>query len=137
MPQNNPSTFAEFARIMRDMVRNGTIAEIKGDRVRVKTGDLVTDWLPWSNVRAGAVKISSRPSVGEQCTILAENGNLNAGKVYPGVNSDANPIPADCGPNDLVIDIPPGGKLLLRCGGSTLEMTENGIKLNATRIDLN
>ena len=137
MPQNTPATFTEYARIMRDMVRKGTVAAVAGNRVRVQTGELLTNWLPWMCPRAGQVKISSIPSIGEQCLIVSENGDLNAGTVMPALHSTANPLPDDCGQNDLILEVPAGGRLVLRCGSSSVVITENSIKALAGRIDLN
>ena len=121
---------------MRNIVREGTVAAVSKDKVRVQIGKNTTDWLRWSTLRAGAVKISFRPSIGEPCTVVSENGNLNAGKVYPGGYSDANPMPDDCGDNDFIIDVPAGGRLVLRCGNASIILTENHIGIKAPRIDL-
>lgn len=44
-----------LARMIENLIRFGTIAEtqIKPPRVRIKTGDLQTGWLPWIALRAG------------------------------------------------------------------------------------
>lgn len=79
-------------------------------------------------------------------------GNLAAGRVLLGLNSDENPMP-ECGPDDYIIDVPAGGKILLRAGGATLEITDkqiretigdtsitsnsNGVQAKGARIDLN
>lgn len=155
MNQNNvPSSLAELCRLLFDMLRYGTVHEIqaKPPRVRVKADDLLTDWLPWFNFRGGRVKGGSQPSQGEQCMILSPGGNLAAGTVLLSLNSDANP-PAECGPDDVIIQVPEGGKILLQVGEAIFEMTaqqikesvgnssivatSSNVKVDATRIDWN
>lgn len=137
MVQNNSSFSPDTPRLIRDTVHKGTIEQVSDGKVRVRTGDLLTDWLPWQNLRAGNVKISSTPSVGEQCLIISEGGNLNTGIVQPGINSNTNPMPTECGPDDFIVDIPPGGRFLLRCGSSIIEVNQNGITITGPRIDFN
>lgn len=137
MPDNNNFHTLNLHRTSRDMVRKGTIEQINGDKVRVLTGSLLTDWIKWSNPRAGKVKIASRPSIGEQVILFSENGNLNAAVVSGSINSDMFPMPEDCGENDLILDVPPEGRLVLRCGNSSVVMTADHIEITATRIDFN
>lgn len=124
-----PATVAELYRLLLDMLRYGTVAQVQAapPRVRVKAGDLLTDWLPWFNHRAGEVKTAYQPSPGEQCMIFAPGGNLRAGTVFLGLNSDSNP-PPECGPNDYIIQVPVGGKILLKVDESVLEITAEQIK---------
>lgn len=47
---------AEILRLIENLLRTGTVAEIqhgKPPRVRVTSGGLDTDWLPWAERRAG------------------------------------------------------------------------------------
>lgn len=135
----------DLARQMLNLLRVGTVNTVQPQEVRVlltnDNGDdggeqLVTDWLRWFNLRAGSVKTAFIPTPGEQCLVLSPGGNLAAGVVLLGLNSNEQPAP-ECGENDLVIDVPAGGKLLLRCGGSVIEITEGNIKATSGRIDLN
>lgn len=152
--QNMPVSISELVRIVLNLIRDGKVGAVQAEppRVRVIIGELITDWLPWYNTRAGAVKTAYQPSVGEQCTVFSPGGNIAAGRVLLGLNSDENPMP-ECGPNDYIIDVPSGGKILLRAGGATLEITaeqireavagssitsnNDGVQVKGTRIDLN
>lgn len=131
-------------RRLFDLLRVGTVNTVQPEQVRVLLtndngdddgGQLVTDWLRWFNLRAGSVKTAFVPTPGEQCLVLSPGGNLAAGVALLGLNSDQHPAP-ECGPDDLVFEVPAGGKLLLRCGNSTIEMTANNIKFDSGRIDL-
>jgi phage baseplate assembly protein V len=95
----------ELLRRLNNVVRYGTVVEIRYEspaRVRVQTGELLTDWLPWSAVRAGDMTIWSAPTVGEQCIVLSPGGDLAQGTVLPAQYSDANPQSSD-DPNELHI----------------------------------
>ena len=135
---NTPSTLSEIYRLLLDLIKVGTVGQVQLNppRVRVIIGELVTDWRPWFNIRAGGVKTAFVPSVGEQCMVFSPGGNIGAGFVLLGLNSDENP-PPECGANDFVINVPAGGKLLLQCGGSTFQLDEQTIKQVAQRIELN
>ena len=149
-----PSTIADLHRLILNLINTGTVGEVQASppRVRVIIGDLVTDWLPWVNTRAGKVKTAFQPSQGEQCVVFSPGGNMAAGIVLLGLNSDANP-PPECGADDYIIDVPKGGKILLKVGEAKIEITaeqiqevvkgssitanNDGVKVKATRIDLN
>ena len=138
MVNDNTPEPSDIDRLLRNLLRYGVVAQVQASppRVRVAIGELTTDWLRWFNLRAGNVKGAWQPSPGEQALVLSPGGHLEAGSVLLGLNSDAQPAP-EAGPDDLVIDVPEGGKLLLRCGASTLEITADNLKLKSARIDLN
>lgn len=127
----------ELERKVNNLLREGVIAQVNENRVRVRIGQLLTTWLRWFNLRAAAVHVSSKPTIGEQCLVLSAGGNLGGGLVLLGLNSDANPMPQDCGPNDLILEVPTDGRLVLRCGNSSVVMTADHIEITATRIDFN
>jgi phage baseplate assembly protein V len=86
---------SELHRLIENLVRKGTIAEVDLDaaRCRVQSGNLTTTWLQYFVSRAGNVRKWAPPSVGEQCLIFSPGGDLCAGCVLVGLNSDANPAP--------------------------------------------
>ena len=73
----------------------------------VTSGDIHTGDLPWIAQRAGNVRIWSPPSVGEQCLLLAPEGDLAAGLVIVGLYSDACPPPS-ADPNLTLAEYPDG-----------------------------
>ena len=87
---------SEHRRLISNMIRLGTISGIDyvNTAVRVKTGEIDTDWLQWGTRRAGNVKEWDPPSFGEQVLIFSPDGNIAAGIVYPAVFSDDNPAPS-------------------------------------------
>lgn len=80
--------FAASARMLENLIRFGTIAEVQmvPPRVRVKTGDLLTGWLPWLALRAGADVDWDPPTVNEQVLLLSPSGQLaNGGRRHGGL----------------------------------------------------
>lgn len=88
---------ATLARLIENLIRFGTIAEVqmKPPRVRVNTGTLTTAWLPWITLRAGADKEWDPPTVDEQVILFSPSGQLGNGIALTGVFSDLNPVNGD------------------------------------------
>ncbi|MGP5308101.1 phage baseplate assembly protein V [Vreelandella alkaliphila] len=86
----------ELLRLLHNLIRLGTIAEVDhtAARVRVNTGELLTDWLPWVEGRAGTTRDWNPPTQGEQVMIFSPGGDPAAGVVLTGIYSNAHPTPA-------------------------------------------
>ena len=91
------NSIAALARLIENLVRLGTIAEVDvvKARVRVKSGELLTTWLPWLALRAGAEREWNPPTVGEQVVLLSPSGQLAQGIVLTGLFSETNPANGD------------------------------------------
>ena len=85
--------FPTLARMIENLIRFGTIAETQMNppRVRVKTGELLTGWLPWIALRAGADTDWDPPTVDEQVILFSPSGQLANGIALTGIYSTANP----------------------------------------------
>ena len=61
------NSLAELARLIENLIRLGTVAEVQVEppRVRVKTGNVTTAWRPWFALRAGADREWDPPTIGE------------------------------------------------------------------------
>ncbi|MCT8469456.1 phage baseplate assembly protein V [Chromohalobacter canadensis] len=90
---------AELLRLIHNLIRLGTIAAVGHDaaRVRVKSGELLTDWLPWTEGRAGTTRDWDPPTEGEQVIVFSPGGDPAAGVVLTGLYSRAHPAPANSG----------------------------------------
>ncbi|MFZ6709773.1 phage baseplate assembly protein V [Undibacterium sp. TC9W] len=89
-------TLADLSRRLQNLVRFGTIAEVKHGRVpqvRLQIGDIKTGFLPMATARAGKTKTWNPPTVGEQCVLLSPSGEFAGGVVLPGIASNHNPAP--------------------------------------------
>lgn len=83
-------------RLAGNLIQLGTIdhVDLAAATCRVRVGEIETGDLPWLAARAGATRIWSAPSVGEQCLLLCPEGDMEGGIVLPGLFSDAMPAPA-------------------------------------------
>lgn len=88
---------AELRRRLDNMIRPGTIYAVDADskRCRVKSGELLTDWLRYFVGRAGSVRRNSDPTLNEQCVVFSPSGEMGAGFVLVGLNSDEYPGPSN------------------------------------------
>jgi len=154
MLENN-FAISELQRKMANIVRIGVVKEIDYEKakVRVKIGDIVTDYLPWITSRAGEGRSWLPPSINEQVVVLSPLGELSLGVVLAGIyqqkyaapenkkeiNSvkfqDGTKFTYDKGKHHLEIEVV--DKITLKAGKSSIEMTKSGIKLKADKINLN
>lgn len=84
---------ANLARLLENLLRLGTIEHVQHNppRVKVKTGTLLTAWLPWLAARAGTSQEWDPPTVGEQVLLLSPSGQLANGIALTGIFSSAHP----------------------------------------------
>lgn len=89
--------FAALSRMLENLIRLGVIAEVQmvPPRVKVKTGELTTAWLPWLALRAGADREWDPPTVDEQVILISPSGQLANGVVITGLPSDNIPANGD------------------------------------------
>ncbi|CAM2331725.1 Baseplate assembly protein [Ralstonia mannitolilytica] len=101
---------AEFARLIENLIRIGTVAEVHHGRppaVRVATGGITTTWLPWCEKRAGGTRTWNPPTKGEQVVLLCPSGDPSNGIVLCAIPSAANDAPSQS-PNETVTLYPDG-----------------------------
>ncbi|BFD48306.1 MAG: hypothetical protein DMENIID0003_13800 [Wolbachia endosymbiont of Sergentomyia squamirostris] len=151
------SNFAisELQRKLANIVRIGVVKEVDYEKakVRVKIGELLTDFLPWITSRAGEERSWLPPSINEQVVILSPLGELSLGVVLAGIyqqkyaapenKKEINSVKFQDGTRLLHdkekhhLEIEVVGKITLKAGESSIEMTKSEIKLKADRINLN
>ncbi|RSU45829.1 phage baseplate assembly protein V [Sphingobium yanoikuyae] len=92
-----------------EVLRLGTIAsvDLANATCTAQSGEIVTGDIPWIAQRAGSVRAWSPPSIGEQCLILAPEGDLAAALAIVGLYSDACPAPST-DPNVSLVEYPDG-----------------------------
>lgn len=154
---------ADHARRIENMIRSGTIHEIdhgeKGKspaRVRVKTGNLITDWLPWGAQRAGKTKKWSPPTIGEQVGLISPDGDTTKAMLMPGgFYQDASDTPSNSPDKDVTLypdeareeydhkkseyrfKLPDGGKFYFEVGETLLEIRGDGVTLTTPNFTIN
>ncbi|WP_353285207.1 phage baseplate assembly protein V [Wolbachia endosymbiont (group A) of Beris morrisii] len=146
---------AELNRRLANIMRIGLVKEMdyKKARVRIKVGEFLTDWLPWITARAGEDRSWFAPNIDEQVIVLSPFGELSLGVVLPAIYQqkyfpserkenadifefqDGSKVSYD--KKDHHLEITVADKITLKVGKSEIEMTKDGIKLSAKRIDLN
>src|SRR5450830_1908843 len=84
----------EHSRLIENLIRFGTVAEIKDDHVRIQIGKAVGNWIRWIAIRAGSTVAWQAPSVGEQAIVLSPGGITITGTAIIGIYSDAFPSPS-------------------------------------------
>ncbi|OLU22477.1 baseplate assembly protein [Pseudomonas sp. PA15(2017)] len=140
---------ADLTRRLENLIRLGTIAQVDhaNARCRVKSGGILTGWLPWIAERAGTDQAWHAPSVNEQCVLFSPSGEHTAGVVLIGLYSNAHPAPDasptrhrrryrdgavidyDTDSHTLLATLPAGGQITLTApGGLTItgNVTING-----------
>lgn len=88
---------SDLQQRLSNMIRRGVIQAIQPGKIpkcRVALGDIVTTWLPLCQGFSGANRSDSNPfAVGDAVTVISEAGDLNNGRVFPGWNTGAMPVP--------------------------------------------
>lgn len=115
---------AEFNRRLDNLIRFGTIAEVDYTtaRARVKSGQILTDFLPFITFRTGTTKTWSPPTVGEQCVILAASGELTTACVLVGLYTQNSPSQS------------PDAHIIQFADGATIEYNQASGRLNVVGI---
>ncbi|WP_276200577.1 phage baseplate assembly protein V [Chelatococcus sp. XZ-Ab1] len=141
---------AEVERRQDGLVKRGRVAEVDpaAGKVRLRLNEesaaepFLSPWVPYAQM-AGALKVHSPPSVGQQMTVISETGDFQQGLAVPMTWSDRNPAPSDKGnehvgtfgqfrfelrEGELIVKVP---RILIECDGSTFELTGAGLKMQA------
>ncbi|MCO8577563.1 phage baseplate assembly protein V [Burkholderia multivorans] len=145
----------EIDRRMACMVQHGTVEDVsyQPPLCRVRIGDWVSDWMPWKTAAAGVVRFWRPPSVGEQASMFAPSGELAGAYAAPGYYSDQHGGSARSSPSETAwdypdgasevydhekheyrVDVPAGGRIVFRIGGTVLELRADGATLRTQQF---
>ena len=116
-------TLADVIRRLENMHRFGLIADVDHAlaRVKVQSGAILTDWLPFAAMRAGTTKTWSPPTVGEQCLIISLSGELTTALVIVGIYT-ANSAPSQ-NPDEHVVEFADGARFVYNQATSDLSVS--------------
>lgn len=137
----------DMDRRLAGAIRLGTISALDTAkaRVRVKSGDIETGWLPWTGTRSGHDSEWSAPEVGEQVVLAAPSGDLSQAVVIGTIPQDAHPPVGNSADvtarqykdgareeynratHTKTITIPAGGRVNFAVGGSSLSLTSESM----------
>lgn len=149
----------DMERRIAGMVRLGVVHEQdfsdpKAPRVRVKAGNFTTGWIPWTVASASGDTDWEPLDVGTQVIMAAPSGDMAQAVVLGAIHQDKHPAyggdPDERGrvwkdgardtynrkTHTRTIDVPAGGKILLKIGGTSYELTADGATLTAPRVKI-
>ncbi|MCI4217766.1 phage baseplate assembly protein V [Dickeya dianthicola] len=115
---------AELMRLLENLLRVGIVTAVDPEswRVRVKSGELLTDWLRWNTPRAGAFNVWFPPAVGEQVLLGCLGGNPETAVIIGSLFSEAHPAPGNS-LKEMVITAPDGARFRYDAAAGALEAT--------------
>ncbi|MCJ8215458.1 phage baseplate assembly protein V [Aeromonas veronii] len=120
-------TPTELKRLIDNLIRIGTVTTVRSGECRVKTGDITTNWRPYTTDRAGANRTRHRLSLGEQVILLSVSGDLRNAYIVGRLNADQFPEP-------LANDDNPDLDRTEYADGAVIEYNPKTGELNATGI---
>lgn len=119
-----------------DLVRDGVVlsVDLPAARAVVDLGDgLITGPIPWTAVRAGALRIWSPPSAGEQVQVLAPEGDFERARICGSLFCDAKAPPAADGSTRLQWD---DGTFVSYAGGQLEVHVVSEVKVSAEKVEV-
>lgn len=137
---------AEVERRLDGMVKQGPVAEVDpaAGTVRIRLNEanapkpFLSPPIPYTQL-AGALKVHSPPSVGQQMTIISGAGDFRQGLAVPMTWSNQNAAPSDKGDEhvltfgDVRFDLK-GDGLTLTVGGFSLSINGDGLTVTGGEI---
>ncbi|WP_366655350.1 phage baseplate assembly protein V [Fodinicurvata sp. EGI_FJ10296] len=165
MPERRHLTrdLSDVERQVNGVIRYARVTEINhaAARVRVTDGPIVSNWIRWAEVRAGADRTWDPPTVGERVIVVCPGGDLNNGTVIARLNCTDNPPPDDrpavdkrvyadgtvvehdgqagttrlTTPGRVIIEAE--GDIALRSKGAIEIRAEGAITINGATVDIN
>ncbi|WP_156851774.1 phage baseplate assembly protein V [Bartonella refiksaydamii] len=164
MLERRDKEITDLKRRVANMVMVGKISHVdhKNARYRVKSGNLISDWIPDTQARAGKTCSYEGRDIEEQVIVVSSSGDLSQGVIVGSIHTDANQaadkgnihktlypdgtfVEYDDEQNSYSIHIKSGGKFILTIAdgvslkgdGGKLELTApDGIKI-VSESDLN
>ena len=154
--QSLMETLVDMQRRMGGVSVKGRVSaehiDPKAGKVRLIIGqdddgqDVLSPWVPYAQT-AGALKVHSAPSAGQTMEISSDSGDIEQGAARPLHWSDDNKSPSEKGDEhvltfgeakvelrsgEIVVTVP---RMLVKCGGSTFELSGSGLKMVAPDFD--
>lgn len=159
------SRVADLERRFSGVVRHGTVHEVDPEKqiVRLKFGEdqdgkpFLSPWVPYAQI-AGALKVHTPPSVGQQMSTVAPSGEWQQAVALPMHWSDSNKSPSSKGDEnvltygnvratikDSLVEVVVGGctfevtdgHVKVKVGGVTHTISGSGITTTGGRIEHN
>lgn len=146
----NGFDITELDRRISNLIQIGTVkeADYLKAKLKVKIGEITTDWLPWLTKRASNDTTWWAPEVGEQVIVLAPSGELKQAVILPALYQNAHPAIDDNADvsktvykdatftrynrdsHVLTVNVNKEGKIEIIIGDSIITMIDTEIKIN-------
>jgi len=136
---------ADLKRRADTMVRHGKVVKVDAKKHLVKLQIGGTDeepqespWVPYAQI-AGALKVHTPPSAGQQMTLFSPTGDFRQGLCLPLTWSDDNPSPSDA-PDQHILTFEnvnitiKKDSVKLTVGDASIEVTKDSIKNIAKEV---
>jgi phage baseplate assembly protein gpV len=156
------SRVAELERRFSGAMRHGTIEEVDAARQRVRLNfgkdvdgkPFLSPWVPYAQI-AGALKVHTPPSKGQQFTLLSPAGDWQQAVALPMTWSDQNQSPSSKGDENVLTygnvkaairdDLTQlkvggtefeitSGRVLIKVGGVAVEITRSGVAIIGGKV---
>lgn len=135
---------AEMERRMAASGRSGTVAAVDAAQglIRLDLGDgMLSPWVPYVQT-AGALKVHSPPSVGQQMILVAPSGETSQGYATALSFGGDNGSPSSAGDEHVVtfgdvrLDLT-GDAIVIAIGGVTLAISASGLAITGGTVTHN
>ncbi|WP_455475518.1 phage baseplate assembly protein V [Bartonella sp. B17] len=146
MLERRDKEITDLKRRVANMVVVGKIshADYKNARYRVRSGTLVSDWIPDTQARAGKTRSYEGRDVGEQVVVVSSSGDLSQGVIVGSIHTDetqavdkgslhktiypdGTTIEYDDEQNTYALSIKSGGKFILTISDGVCVKGEGGM----------
>jgi phage baseplate assembly protein V len=136
---------ADLKRRVDNVVRHGVVSDVDAEKqlVRLKIGGTDAEpfkspWLPYAQI-AGALKVHTPPSVGQQMTLVAATGDFRQALALPMTWSNQNQSPSTKKDEHVLTFgkiriVAKSDNLKVSVGDSSVEITENKIVSKSEKI---
>lgn len=153
---------AELERRFSGVMRHGTVEEVDAGKQRVRLNfgkdvegePFLSPWVPYAQI-AGALKVHTPPSKGQQFTALSPNGDWQQAVALPMTWSDHNQSPSSKGDENVLTygnitatikddlcEVVAGAATLrvtsaavtIRVGGVSLEVSGSGVAIAGGKV---
>lgn len=143
------SELAKERALRERMFRKGKVTDVDPDKQRYRQEIGIDEngkpikgaWIPYGQT-AGALKVHSPPSVGQQMIQIAPDGDFDQAFGLPLTFSKDNESPSKKGDEDVATrgqakDTTRGDQRRIEVGGSSIDAKDGSITIKSAKIDLN
>ncbi|MGJ8514676.1 hypothetical protein R84981_001127 [Carnimonas sp. R-84981] len=134
------NTLNDIHRALQNLIRIGQVFDVDlsltPPSVRVRAGDLETDWIAWSASRAAAVSMWAAPVIGETVLMLAPSGDTAGAIIVASLYSSEHPTLERSG-DVIALHVDDGTVIRYDRAAHQLDATVNGtanIKAKAIKL---